>query len=938
MSCPAVAGAPRCESLLEGRVGSAGVSRGRASRGWRVVLLLLVLQGVGFEGSARAARGEANVTPPTLADDLLVVREGVRAELAAAAEAGDVDAHETLGLLMVQTAPDDVLASWMDGGTGSRERLWRLERLVLAGAFDEAAAMVLHLEGDDALLGQVLQAEALLSLGRSTEATAVLVGVRNGEPTGGRGHYAVARARVHLGEPGAARRSFVRALEEGGERLRTGVSWADLLVSEGRFAEASGLLRELLREAPWHPQIWLTSGRLALDAEGDAVRAGTAAEAAAALAGTGTGGRVILFRGWIALREGERSEAARVARLAVQSGAPVSSALRLEATAHALQGDDRRAEQAAQEAMDTAAAPAVVPRDLARLLDRRHRHGEALRWYLRAHEADPGSARGLFELALALSRLGKDDEAVAALRRVPERGGYVRAERSLRFHEEVLQQDYVDIQDTRRAGVTWRMHRDEVPVLLAHLVPVAHAALDRYEAHYGISTPVPLRIEVFREPESFGLRAFGQPEIAPHGYCFGPVVAMRSPSTGDFNWQHVLEHELSHVFTLSASGGHVPRWFTEGAAEWDVVRHWPAWRRRADLQVARALRSGALPSLRDLDEAFVHRPSIPVAYHLSFLWVEWLAERHGSDIVPRLTEAFGRERGHVGRVFEMELGVSTADLEMAFREALRERLAPLMRLYEPDPLHYGAPMEPRMGEPGEGALREFFLGRNSAPRTAQLALQQRPADPGAHWVLARLALLQGDDEAWVVHVEALEARGRRSATLWWAGGRAAEGAGRLEEARERLSRAVALAPELGEAWEMLGTVHERTGNEAAAREAYGRAAALDAGLWASRAWLHHDALARRDVEAASTRAEELLRIRPFVSLELRARLADSLLAGGRWEAAWRETLLELSTGSADLAASQARRRALAELCAACPEPGVVVSRPIRFGFQPAEEP
>ena len=44
---------------------------------------------------------------------------------------------------------------------------------------------------------------------------------------------------------------------------------------------------------------------------------------------------------------------------------------------------------------------------------------------------------------------------------------------------------------------------------------------------------------------------------------------MDSPSgrkPGSFHWASTLWHEMSHVFTLTATDHRVPRWFTEGMA------------------------------------------------------------------------------------------------------------------------------------------------------------------------------------------------------------------------------------------------------------------------------------------------------------------------------------------------------------------------------------
>jgi hypothetical protein len=55
---------------------------------------------------------------------------------------------------------------------------------------------------------------------------------------------------------------------------------------------------------------------------------------------------------------------------------------------------------------------------------------------------------------------------------------------------------------------------------------------------------------------------------------------MDSPSgrkPGDFHWASTLWHEMSHVFTLTMTDSHVPRWFTEGIAVHEETAVSPEW-------------------------------------------------------------------------------------------------------------------------------------------------------------------------------------------------------------------------------------------------------------------------------------------------------------------------------------------------------------------------
>src|SRR6185369_15149524 len=99
-------------------------------------------------------------------------------------------------------------------------------------------------------------------------------------------------------------------------------------------------------------------------------------------------------------------------------------------------------------------------------------------------------------------------------------------------------------------------------------------------ARYGIRPPVPVRIEVFPRHADFSVRTVGLAGMGALGACFGPVIAMDSPSArdrGQFNWGSTLWHEIAHTFHLALSDNRVPRWLTEGLAVLEERRAKPGW-------------------------------------------------------------------------------------------------------------------------------------------------------------------------------------------------------------------------------------------------------------------------------------------------------------------------------------------------------------------------
>ncbi|TVR03568.1 MAG: hypothetical protein EA398_04460 [Deltaproteobacteria bacterium] len=815
--------------------------------------------------------------------------------------------------LMLHTASRADFESFLEHHVGPADAAaLSLRRALLEDRGEDALAIA-----ESGMLGSpdesLLRGRVLLHLGRFDEGVEVLRALLEATEAQDADELLVrALALRLLGVEDGVEQALMGALSGGADRLGAGVALAELLLEQGRHGEASALLRVMLRDAPWHPEVWATSARLAMATDRDGERAGLAVLAAETLSVFPARGA--LLRAELDVVSGRAREALLGARLAIAEGAPVDRGVATLLLAAGLVTDEDALGRSTEH-LHRLPGPGRLLSRVAVDLERRYRYPQALALHELAveHRRDhEPSSLLLTRAALARSRAMDDAGAVELLRMVQAgEDVHPRAERLLAFHEEVLAVDYVDAPDPRRPGVTWRLHRDEAAVLLVVLSEVLDEVVGRYEARYGIPLPVPLRVEVFREPESFGLRAFGEPDIAPHGYCFGNVLAIRSPHAGDFNWRHVLEHELSHVFTLAASSWAVPRWFTEGAAEWDVIERWPSWRRRADLQVARSLRSGRLPRLEELDEAYLRRASMSLAYHQSFLAVEWLVERFGPDIVPRLVRAFGEEDGDVERSFERETGWTLYRIDREFRESLGEALRPLVRLYEPDPQAYLG-----SGDPGD-PLRAWFSGTPAGMQVARSVAERSPSDPAADWVLARLAVAEQDDVSWGRHVERLERRGLRSATLWWRGGDLALELGALDDALARYSRAVDLAPELVDAWANLGVIAVQRSDVALAETAFRRVEALDAGDWSSRYWLlDHFRESGRLREAADV-ATQMVWIRPLMAPELRSRVIESLVAAGEDRAAMREIRIARLAGAHDPERLDALYSLVASRCPQC---------------------
>jgi hypothetical protein len=137
------------------------------------------------------------------------------------------------------------------------------------------------------------------------------------------------------------------------------------------------------------------------------------------------------------------------------------------------------------------------------------------------------------------------------------------------------------------------------------------------------------------------------PGLGALGVTFGYVVAMDSPSgrpPGSFHWGTTLWHEMSHVFTLTATGHRVPRWFTEGMAVHEETAVSPEWGDRLSPDVLTAIREKKLLPVAELDRGFVH-PTHPrqviVSYFQAGRICDYITREWGEAKLLDMLHAFG---------------------------------------------------------------------------------------------------------------------------------------------------------------------------------------------------------------------------------------------------------------------------------------------------------
>ena len=137
------------------------------------------------------------------------------------------------------------------------------------------------------------------------------------------------------------------------------------------------------------------------------------------------------------------------------------------------------------------------------------------------------------------------------------------------------------------------MHKDERAALEPYLVAdaAARAYADMRERYALHAARARCASSSTRTAQHFSVRTTGLPNVGVQGVCFGSVVTGAVAARRPFNWGQITWHELAHVFHLQLSKNHVPRWFTEGLAEYETMIARPEWKREEDYDLWVALRA-----------------------------------------------------------------------------------------------------------------------------------------------------------------------------------------------------------------------------------------------------------------------------------------------------------------------------------------------------------
>ncbi len=326
----------------------------------------------------------------------------------------------------------------------------------------------------------------------------------------------------------------------------------------------------------------------------------------------------------------------------------------------------------------------VPDRILADHLVALYRFADALRFYDRALAAGPEDVATLHGKAKALIYTGRGAAAKELLERAKSlQPGYVQPWRNNQLAvQELLDTEYTTVDNER---FRLQLHRDDVEVLQAYLMPVLLEATEVLGAKYSYLPDEPVQVETLHTWDDFSVRTIGFRGFTALGACFGKLVTLVSPRDGDlrkqdFMWEATAWHEYTHVLTLGVSRHRVPRWLTEGFSVYEEKQRSPAWERGMDRELFDAFVNQEIPPVRLLNRLF-RGPRILFGYYQGGLIVELIAKNYGFDKALELLKAYGDDLD-TEDAFQRALGTSSSAfdkelLDYVQREKLRGmRLVP----------------------------------------------------------------------------------------------------------------------------------------------------------------------------------------------------------------------------------------------------------------------
>ena len=581
------------------------------------------------------------------------------------------------------------------------------ERAFLSGKFNEVESLTQAFTSDDWAValrargliarGEYARAEALLkplasasptgdaaleyglllqTLGRRTEARRTLQLLLSNESRSAtaRDYARAARAARALGRFDEANSLFREANALASNDAAINTAWGDLFLEKYQWGEAAKSYQIVLKTDPNHQPAIL--GMAKAVAEENPPAAAKYARRALDLNANDVAAHLLLAE--LEIDEDKKPEA-RGSIAKAQAINPHSlEAHALKAAVGFVEGNLGEYKESLGAALKINPLYGEALRVVGSVTARFYRFDEAVEQVRMGIALDRENARAYADLGTHLMRTGDERNARRALETAWGSDPYNGVTKNLL---DLL--DKLETFETIRDGeLVIKLHPDEFGVMREYVPALAKEALEQLSKRWEFTPKGPILIEVFPLHDDFAVRNVGLPGmIGALGACFGRVVTMDSPKArepGSFNWGATLWHEIAHVITLQLSNQRIPRWLTEGISVFEETRARPEWGREMEVPFARALDSGQVLKLRDLNAGFQNPQTISLAYYEASLLVEHIIKKYGEPALRNLVKSFADGIDTEAAIKKI-LSTDIDALQVSFDAFLTDRFAGLRR-------------------------------------------------------------------------------------------------------------------------------------------------------------------------------------------------------------------------------------------------------------------
>lgn len=660
--------------------------------------------------------------------------------------------------------------------------------------------------------------------------------------------------------------AFDEATQVDPSYIEAHIRLGELFVEKYDGAQAGDALRDALALNPNHPRALLALAR-AHAFDGRTGQAMETVRQSLEINPNLVPARLFLARMHIDAEDYEQAEEQLDRALEVN---PASlEALSMVAALRYVRGDVRGYEEIRQQVRRLNPRDAGLLTTVAEIAAQVRRYGDAAELAAEAVTLDAGSWEAFGVLGLNQFRLGRIDEARQSLETAFAGDPY-----NVWIKNNLDLLDTFEEYEIRTVGdIELMLHGSEADLLFPYVSLAAREAHADLTRRYGDEVRGRIRVELYPRSADFSVRTVGLAGLGALGVSFGDLVALDSPSArqpGSYNWLMTLWHELAHTAALGVSENRVPRWLTEGMSVVEERRTNPAWVPHILPEFLIAYDDGELPPVSTLNEGFIRPPTpqhLGLAYQMASHVAEWIEETRGFDTLVRMLRGYA-DGGSTDEIIRSVLGAEPRAIDQEFDRWLRARATPdqareFMRHLEVGQQELSAGDLDAAQRSLEAAAALFPMSRRGSPygllarihtqrgdEAAAMAALERHTDYdfndyGANLELARMKEDRGDltgaaaalDRAvWIYPFEVephlrlariaselgqhdlavrermaiiglrptdmAEARYQLAAALL--------GAGRPDEARAEVLRALEIAPAYQEAQELLLRIHEGT--------------------------------------------------------------------------------------------------------------------------------